>query len=135
VNSYNDTGREIFFRIPANANWFNFTLSFTVASSSSTSNPMGIALIPPSAYPYPGSAVISEFTSTGSPIWTSGTNTYCGSILPGYIDSILQALSPGDYSIWFVFNDTSVQVAATISFMWSSVGPSNVLLLDYDGDA
>jgi phosphoribosyl 1,2-cyclic phosphodiesterase len=134
ANHYDDFGRQIFFRVPANPNWFDLVMTFSASTSSSTCNPFAIVLIARGTpYPFTGYVSLYDATSTGSPIWTSGSNTYCGSNSPQNNNTLIASIGPGDWFVWFVFNDSSVQIAATISFTWSSIGPSNVRLLTDDG--
>jgi hypothetical protein len=129
ADSYNDLGRSIYFRVGVNPNWYDLVCTFSAFTSSSTSNPWGLVLIlRGTPYPYLGYVELLAFTSTGSPIWQSGSNSYCGANLPSLLNTTIAAMAPGDYDVFFVFNDTSVQVAATVSFMWKSDGPSNVIL-------
>jgi hypothetical protein len=121
--------------VPENANWFDLTLTFSANSSSSTSNPFAIVLVSQGGgYPFTGYVTLYDATSTGSPIWTSGTNTYCGSTLLKSLNSVTSTLPPGLWCPLFVFNDTSVQIACTIQFIWRSVGESNVYITNVDGD-
>jgi hypothetical protein len=117
--------------IPANPNWTDVQLKFASYTSSNTCNPYGIAFVQVGAvYPFTGQYVIADSNSFGSgPNWNS--NTYGYYLYLGFgtsaSASLLSSLGSNvSYLVFFVYNDSDVQVDGSFEFNWLSNGPSNV---------
>jgi hypothetical protein len=124
---------EFVIEVPSNPNWFNVVVSFFGTSSSSTSNPYALALVPPSDV-YPFADRIMILAQQQIDFWAIGTNSYALGNLPGQLDAQLGPTTPPtSYNVMLAFNDDNTVWDGVVTFTWQSIGPSNVFAKLYPG--
>jgi len=113
-------------------NIIDVIVKFRSYTSSNTCNPYGIAWIEVGAvYPYTGQFILSNYNAFGSgPFWNNNTYGYYLAMRSNSTPSLalaatLSASTNVTYELFFVFNDTNVEIDAELEIIVISRGPPN----------